>query len=291
MPHTYTAQPLLPRRFPLAEGPLYHQGKNALFFVDITTGAFFWYDIEKGTLTETQLGQYLGAAIPTTGGRVLAAMTTGVYLYDEKAGLRPVCRPPQLTANLRLNDAKCDAAGRFWFGTIRLFKSVPEDGSLFCMEPDGTCRRVLEGISTSNGMDWSPDGKTMYYIDTPTNGVDAFDYDVATGAMQNRRRLATLPHPDGMTVDAEGFLWVALWGGDKVVRCRPDTGEVVAEVPLPANHVTSCCFGGPQLDTLYITSSGQGFDEAGHGRLYHLMPGVTGKPAHLFNDSLLAGGA
>lgn len=292
MPIQYTtATPLLSRAFLLGEGPNWQPGANVLHFVDIKTGSLFRWNPQDATLAETQLGQYPGAALPTKSGRILAALATGVYLYSDTEGLRLVCRPPQLTANLRLNDAKVDPAGNLWFGTIELFSGVPAEGSLFCMRPDGSCKRMLAGVQISNGLDWSLDGRTMYYIDTPTGGVDAFDYNAATGDIENRRRIYTVAQglPDGMTLDADGMLWVALWGGGKVIRVNPATGEMLAEVPLPATNVTCCCFIGEGYDTLAITTSGEGLPQPGNGQVFTLRPdGVRGRAPFVFDDSIIS---
>ena len=286
---SYEAHPLLERRFLLGEGPAYDGRTDTLSWVDIKTGALFLWDLKKKNLEEIQTGQSLGAAVPTIKGKFIGAMTAGIYLI-EKDNLAFVCRPPELTDNFRLNDAKCDQKGRLWFGTCRLFKNAGE-GSLFRLDPSGqspggTCSRVLAGPRTSNGLAWSLDNKTMYYIDTPEKRIDAFDFDLETGAIDNRRPAVIFPDSfhDGMTIDSEGMLWVALWGGNKVVRCDPASGKIIAEIPLPSKNVTSCCFAGENLDTLFITTSGEGFDNPGAGRVYQAQPGVRGNPTELFDD-------
>ena len=283
----YKAEPLLDRRFILGEGPIYDSRTNTLSWVDIKTGALFLYSMATKELEEIQTGQYLGAAVPTAKGNYLLAMTTGIYLWKEKK-LSFLCRPPELTCNLRINDAKCDPLGRFWFGTMHLFTDAPEEGSLFRLDPDKQCRRILTGVRTSNGLAWSNDKKTMYYIDTPAKGVDAFDYDPENGSVSNRRRIIDFPdsNPDGMTIDKEDKLWIALWGGSKVIRCDPATGKVLAEIPAPAKNTTSCCFAGEHLDTLIITSSGEGFDDPEAGKIFYAEPGVQGMPNVPFDDSL-----
>ena len=235
-------------------------------------------------MEETKLGQNLGAIVPTEKGRYLAALTTGVYVFDGE-GLSLLCRPPELVDGLRLNDAKCDPAGRFWFGTTGLFGGAPE-GSLYRLDPNGSCRRMLSGPKTSNGLAWSGDRKTMYYIDSGETSLDAFDYCHDTGDISNRRTLLKTEGftPDGMTIDEEGMLWVALWGGSKVIRFDPDKRETIAEIPMPAKNTTSCCFAGEKLDLLFITSSGEGFDEPQAGYVFVAEPGVRGAPTWRFDD-------
>ncbi|MDR0472622.1 MAG: SMP-30/gluconolactonase/LRE family protein [Treponema sp.] len=283
---TYRAELLLDRRFLLGEGPAYDSRKDRIIWVDIHTGAFFSWNPKTHKLEETKTGQNLGAIVPTEKGRYLAAMATGVYYLDNN-GLSLLCRPPELMDNLRLNDAKCDPAGRFWFGTTGLFGNAPE-GSLFRLDPDGNCRLMLKGPKTSNGLAWSNDKKTMYYIDSGESSVDAFDYDHTSGSISNRRRLlAAEGHtPDGMTIDEEGKLWIALWGGGKVIRFDPENREIIGEIPLPAKNTTSCCFAGENLDTLIITSSGEGFDDPKAGCVFYANPGICGAPTWCYNDTV-----
>lgn len=285
MNSTCEVHSLLERRFFLGEGPAYDMRTDTVSWVDIKTGSLFLWNMEHKQLQEIQTGQNLGAAVPTIKGKYIGAMTTGLY-FIEKAGLTFICRPRELTDNLRLNDAKCDPRGRFWFGTCRLFHNAGE-GSLFRLDQDGKCSRVLVGPRTSNGMAWTADKSTMYYIDTPTKGIDAFDYDLETGSVSGRRRVISFEDasPDGMTIDSNGKLWVALWGGGRIVHCDPASGRVIGEIPVPAKNVTSCCFAGENLDTLIITSSGEGFDAPEAGRVFYAKPGVRGTPTELFDDS------
>jgi sugar lactone lactonase YvrE len=183
-----------------------------------------------------------------------------------------------------MNDGKCDPGGRFWAGTKDVEGRRPL-GSLYRLDADRTVVRVLSGVSISNGLGWSLDRRSMYYIDSPSHGVDVFDFAVEDGSVSGRRRLVDLPEewglPDGMTVDAEGFLWVAFWGGSAVRRISPD-GRVVSVVSLPVSQVTSCAFGGDDLSDLYITSARNGLEadqrreQTFAGGLFRLRPGVAG---------------
>jgi sugar lactone lactonase YvrE len=160
------------------------------------------------------------------------------------------------------------------------------------LETDRSVRRVLGGVTTSNGLDWSPDGSTLYYIDTPTLEVAAFDYDAAAGTIDDRRVVIRFPQdagrPDGMTVDGEGMLWIAHWEGGRVSRWNPRTGTLLDQVPVPALNVTSCTFGGPGLDRLYITTARVGLDAAQlqaqphAGGVFAVEPGVGGFPANQY---------
>jgi sugar lactone lactonase YvrE len=278
----FDVKPLLDRRFLLGEGPGYDDCTDSIFWVDIKTGSLFLWNCKTRDLREIQTGQYLGAAVPMKSGGYLAALTTGIYRVDDR-GITFLCRPGELQDNLRINDAKCDPAGRFWFGTVGLFENAPE-GSLFRFDPDGSCRRMLSGPKVSNGLAWSQDGRIMYYIDTPRNGVDAFDYDLESGVISNRRKIISFfdQIPDGMTIDGEGKLWIALWGSGKVVRCDPENGNVIGEIKVPAVNTTSCCFAGKNLDTLVITSSGEGFDNPLAGCVFYAKLGIQGTPTRIF---------
>ena len=163
--------------------------------------------------------------------------------------------------------------------------------SMYRLDPDGSVRRMLPGLVISNGLGWSPDRSTMYHVDSPTRRVDAFDFDLASGAIANRRTVFAFEtgagDPDGMTVDAEGFLWVALWGG-RAVRCYSPGGGLDAVVEIPASRVTSCTFGGPDLEELFVTTARRGLgpgelaSEPAAGGIFRARPGVTGQPAHRF---------
>jgi len=287
----YKAEVLIDQRFLLAEGPVYIEDKNTLLFVDISADRIYFYDLNTGTLDSICTGQHVGASVPTKSDKYLTAMTTGVYLVNEQ-GMQLIYRPDELTDNLRLNDAKCGPDGRFLFGTMYLFSGVNEPGSLFSLDPNGTCKKLDVTPRISNGLAWSADGKTLYYNDSETGGVDAFDYNITTGEISNQRCVHTSQHtPDGMTIDEEGMLWVALWGGYKVVRVNPVDGNIISEVPIPAKNVTSCCFGGIDYKTLFITTSGEWDKEStGGGKIFSAVTDVAGVKTVIFNDNLWSEG-
>lgn len=278
-------EPLMERRFVLGEGPCYDMETGELSWVDIKLGALLILN-KSGELKEIQVGQYLGAAIPTEQGNFVALMTDGVYLMNRERLLKKLYCPEGMELGMRFNDAKCDAKGRLWAGTMPLFKEPAPVGKLYRFDGVNRQQTMVEGIGTSNGLAWSLDGKTMYYIDTNAHGVDAFDYDMETGDIANRRRIINVDKgfPDGMTIDAEGKLWVALWRGSEVRRYDPATGECIGKVEVPAVNTTSCCFGGDDLMTLYITTSGEGFDDPGAGRIYSVRCGVEGTPTTKFDE-------
>ena len=190
----------------------------------------------------------------------------------------------------RMNDGACDAAGRFWAGTMCM-QERPGLGSLYRLDPDGSSHRILTGVGISNGIDWSLDGATMYYVDSLTQRIDRFDFDPATGSVCNRRAFVTIDPaegcPDGLTVDAEGGIWLALWGGSAIHRYRPD-GTLERVLRVPVTHPTTCAFGGPDLGDLYITSATirlSGEEKRRQpmaGGVMRHRPGVTGRPSHAF---------
>jgi sugar lactone lactonase YvrE len=182
----------------------------------------------------------------------------------------------------RMNDGACDRTGRFYAGTMAADES-PGLATLYRLDPNLNVTTLATGLGISNGIGWSPDERLMYYIDSLEHRVDIFDYDPATGAIEGRRKFAAVGGgdvvPDGLTVDADGDIWVAVWGGGAVLRHDPD-GRVRQTLEVPATQVTSCVFGGQDLDRLYITTAAGG--GAAPGALFVVEPGVTGQPSHPF---------
>jgi sugar lactone lactonase YvrE len=204
---------------------------------------------------------FTGTVVPTADAALLlVALKDGIHeLNTANGSLRLLANPDGVASN-RWNDGKCSPEGRFWGGTMgEPGKVLPGVGSLYVLHRDGSAERALAGVTISNGLAWSSDGATLFYIDTPTGEVAAFDYCAASGALANRRSAFKIPagtgHPDGCCMDSQGNLWVAQWGGSRVVAYRPSDGSIVAEVRLPAAHVSSCTFGGPGLADLYITTA------------------------------------
>jgi sugar lactone lactonase YvrE len=191
----------------------------------------------------------------------------------------------------RFNDGKCDPAGRFWAGTMAI-SEAEDQGSLYCLDTTLTVTCKVAGVSVSNGLAWSLDGKTMYYVDSPDRRVVAYDYDGATGGIDHVRTVYEVPEgggfPDGMTIDTDGCLWVALWDGGRVLRIDPRTGRSLDAIEMPVSRPTSCAFGGAHLDELYITSASinlspdQRAAQPHAGGVFVCRPGVQGLPAHEF---------
>ncbi|MFC3798234.1 SMP-30/gluconolactonase/LRE family protein [Cohnella sp. GCM10012308] len=276
----------------LGESPLWLQESGQLIWVDIEGLCIHSYAPKTGARRRISVGSRVGAVAPANGGRLVCATQDGFYYLDlASERFQPIADPEAHLPGTRFNDGKCDPAGRFWAGTMPLSGDEPAC-SLYCLAGDGAVRRMVTGIGCSNGLGWSPDGAVMYYIDTFTYRIDSFHYDAATGDIRNRRTVCRIPPergaPDGMAVDSEGMLWVALWGGACVSRWNPRTGQCLETVGLPVSLATSCCFGGDDLDVLYITTARVGLGEARllnkplAGSVFAYRPGVRGLPAHVY---------
>jgi sugar lactone lactonase YvrE len=226
---------------------------------------------------------------PRTGGGFVTATERGFALFDENFTFEG--RLPDVVddGGIRLNEGGCDPRGRFYCGSMA-YKETPGAGTLYRLEPDGSVSTALEGVTISNGLQWSHDGSLAYYIDTPTRRVDIFDFDGSDGSFHNRRPLVELGDdvagaPDGMAIDADGGLWVALWGGGAVRRYDAE-GTLTEVVDVPGvTHTSAAAFGGPELGTLYITSSRQHLPEDAEpqaGAVFAVQPGVRGAALHQY---------
>ena len=264
----------------LGEGPLWDPRSSTLRWVDILRGRVHRFDPASGADTFFEVGEDVGTVAVRAAGGLVIATTSGIHTCLDDGGRQTLLHavgtdPP----GGRFNDGKADPWGRFWAGTMS--DDHQGAGAFYRLDPDRTLHRMFDGVTCSNGIGWAPDGATMYYIDTGTGGVDAFDHDPATGDLTNRRRIIDVDrgHPDGMTVDADGCLWVALWDGWGLRRHAPD-GRLLTTVEVPAQRVTSCAFGGPDLGTLYITTARAGLrdftSQPSAGALFACDPGVTG---------------
>ncbi len=286
-----TLEIALDLRAELGEGPIWDAARARLLFVNIMRGDVHAFDPATGQDVVVNVGQPVGAVAPTTRGDWLAAVQEGFLRVAPDTGARTlVARVEEDRPDNRMNDGYCDARGRFWAGTMAL-SHAQGAGSLYRLDPDGRVTRMLSDVTISNGIDWSLDGRLVYYIDTRTGRVDVFDSDVEQGTIANRRPFVVIPpdqgKPDGLIVDAEGGIWVALWGGGAAHRYTPD-GTLDQVIPVPAAQVTKCAFGGPDLRDLYITTAWMGLSSDARaaqphaGSLFRCRPGVAGRPAHRF---------
>ena len=236
-----------------------------------------------------QVADVVSLALPRRRGGVVVGLPDGLHLLNGEQSIGLVAIESERT-DTRTNDGACDAAGRLWVGTMALDERSPVAGAL-SGRPRLSVTTILTGTTISNGLGWSPSGTRFYFIDSPTCRVDVFDCDLATGTLENRRPFAAVEVegavPDGLNVDAEGCVWVALHGGWGLNRYSPE-GELVAEVRLPVAKITSCCFGGPELRDLYVTTRRDGLSDAEvaeqplAGALLRLDVGVAGLPTDAF---------
>lgn len=278
----------------LAEGPAWDHRHQHLVWVDIENSRVHVYHPTTGQDEVYQLDQMVGAAVPMkTEGQLLLALADGLAVFDLAGDkLTYVAKTEREIPGNRFNDGKCDPSGRFWAGTMAL-DFAPGAGSLYCLRPDYSVQTKVRNVTISNGLAWHSNGQTMYFIDSPTQQVLAYEYDPPSGAIGNPKVIIRIPPklgtPDGMTIDAENKLWIALWGGYGVGHWDPKTGELLDMVKVNAPHVTSCAFGGPDLDDLYITTARSGLNakqirqHPESGGIFLAKPGVKGRAIAFFD--------
>jgi sugar lactone lactonase YvrE len=282
---------LVDARARLGEGPVWDDRTGTVVWVDIEGKAIHVTEPSTGADRVLSTPLAVSLAMPRRSGGYIATMEDGLWVVAEDGRAERLVEIPENRQDgLRFNDGACDPVGRLWAGTMA-WDFRDGAGSLYRVEPDLRVTRVLDDVTISNGLAWSPDGATMYYVDTPTLRIDAFDCDLATGEITGRRAVATIPEgegrPDGICVDVEGGIWVALWPGWAVRRYLPD-GTLDAIIPLPVAEVSSCVFGGPDLDTMFITTAWSTLpDEARAaqphaGSLFVTRPGIRGIPRATF---------
>ena len=253
----------------LGEGPIWCTNEQALWWVDIVAPAVHRLHPASGEHRSWPMPEPVGSLSVREGGGLVVALARGFAAFDPETGALEMINPCEadLPEN-RFNDGRCDRAGRFWAGSLPYDESTPR-GALWRLEPDHTAHRVLAGITVPNGLCFSPDDRTMYFTDSPTRRIMAYDFDLATGMPSNPRPFAEVPQtagwPDGAIVDAEGFVWSCEWDGARVVRYAPD-GTVDRVVAMPVPRPTCAAFGGPALDILYITSASDRLGEAERAR-------------------------
>ncbi|QDZ11929.1 SMP-30/gluconolactonase/LRE family protein [Devosia ginsengisoli] len=251
-------QCVLPWGAHLAEGPLWVPEEKRLYWVDILAPSVHRFDPATGDNREVVMPGLVSALLPRQGKGFVALAQNGVSAFDFETGaMSPLVNPEADIADNRFNDGRCDRRGRLWAGTMPLDATKPA-GSLYVVNPDLTWRRADTGFSVANGLDWSPDDRTFYFVDSAPGRIYAYDFDIDDGAISNRRIFAEVPaasgRPDGLAVDSEGFVWCAIWDGWCVRRYAPD-GSIDREIRVPVPRPTSVAFGGDDLRTLYITTA------------------------------------
>ncbi|HET7398827.1 MAG TPA: SMP-30/gluconolactonase/LRE family protein [Intrasporangium sp.] len=265
------------------EGPVWSPRWGGLRWVDLLAGDVLSLQPD-GVVTRRSVGEVAAALRPRPGGGAVLAVERGFALEDVHGTVTAL--PPVLPPGTRMNDGGCDPDGRFYCGSMA-YDHRTGAAALHRLDPDGSTHVVLSGLTISNGLDWTPDGSRAYYVDTPTGRVDAFDYDPASG-LTGRRPFVTFPedggHPDGLTVDAAGGVWVAAYGAG-AVRHYTAAGVLDAVVEVPARQVTACTLGGEGLDELFITTSREGLaagDDPLAGALFSVSGVAPGQPVREF---------
>lgn len=285
------AELILAAKAALGEGPAWDAKTESLYWVDILGKRVY-----RGTEILAELDDLVGCLAPCKNGHLILGKRLSFADLDPDSaisspkGKLTVLATLAEPVNNRINDGKCDPAGRFLAGTMDM-NEKEASGALYSFDGKQPTP-LLNGIRISNGLAWSPDTRTFYYIDTPTREVKAFDYDLSTGQIANPRVAVQVPEslgwPDGMTSDTEGNLWIAIWGGAQVTRWKPSTGQLLAQIPVPALHTSSCAFGGRDMNELYVTSARVGMSEADlvkyplSGGLFKIETKIVGMPTFEF---------
>jgi sugar lactone lactonase YvrE len=274
----------------LGEGPSWHAEHGELSWVDINRGLLRRWRPEDDGQDTLELGAPVSFAVVREGGGFAVGRRDRIGLIGLDGQETPLMQLPDPPADTRFNDAKCDAAGRLWAGTTSTVRR-PGDGSLYRVDPDGEAVEVISSTTISNGLGWSPDATLFYFVDSTTQQIDVFDFELTSGRIANRRPWVEIDPsdglPDGLTVDTEGGVWLCLFGGGCVRRYDPE-GHLEAVIQLPVSNPTSPAFGGPDLDRLYVTSAQHRLtpqqleEEVLAGAIFEIAAGVRGLPGHRF---------
>jgi len=272
------------------EGPIFWQ--DHLYYVDIVGHTLIRLDTQSGVEKIWDMDERIGTVVPCQSGDLLCAGDSGIYRFNPLDGSKISLADPEAEKrpDNRFNDGKCDPGGRFWAGTISTVKKTG-DASLYRLDQSGSLTRMIPGVTNSNGICWDLEKKLMYYIDTPTQKVIVYDYELASGKIENSRiavdftKFGVEGSPDGMTMDSEGMLWVAMCHGGAVLQVNPDTGELLRKVLLPCVETTACTFGGNRLDRLFVTTGiHKTLEEAGAGHVFVVdglqAQGTPAQPYH-----------
>jgi sugar lactone lactonase YvrE len=280
----------------LGEGAIWNDETRELYWVDILKKELHIYNPKTHKNRSFSIPSPIGTVVPMQENEAIIALDDGIYLIDTKTG--DIQLFSDVEADMpgnRFNDGKCDPAGRFWVGSMHYGQSEPA-ANLYMISGDGTATIMLDSVTISNGIVWTKDKKTMYYIDTPTGVIRAFDFNVKTGAISNERNAVEVPdslgYPDGMAIDEEDMLWVGMWNGNSVARFNPISGKLISKIEVPAHNVTACAFGGDNLGILYITTSSVDMTEEETqqyplaGSIFKAIPGVKGVKSPFFKKTI-----
>jgi len=283
-------QNVLTARARLGEGPCWNADEQRLYWVDIYNHRVHQFYPATGEHQFFDVGDVVGCLAPAGSNRLLMALRTQLAWLDTQSGaVRAIATVEHAHPETRFNDGKCDAAGRFWFGSV---SSQADQACLYRYAADGSLKTMETGLTISNGLGWSPDNQTFYLTDSYRRRIYAYDFDLETGELGDRRVLIDLTgevfEPDGLVIDQTGCIWSAMWNGWCIIRFDPD-GKEMMRVQMPVQRPTSCTFGGENLSTLYITTAAIGLSEAEieksfySGDVFALQTNVTGLPTYHFN--------
>ena len=275
----------------LGESPLWHPLQNKFYWVDIDRCRIYSCDPQSNAVLSLKINKPVSAMVPVGNTTMLIALQGEIATFNTVTGrIETLVEIEKDISDNRCNDGKCDARGRFWIGTMHI-NALSQRGSLFCLDQDLFLNKALDKLTIANGMDWSSAGDKMYFIDSFERTVKCYDFDAVQGKLSNGEIIIETGSnelPDGMCVDSEGMLWIAFWGGKRVGRYHPRTGEHLADVYVPALNVTACAFGGKDLTTLYITTARSGLSSSEleeyplSGSIFTCETEVKGRPANLF---------
>ncbi|RCJ17655.1 gluconolaconase [Nostoc sp. ATCC 43529] len=286
----YPLQNVLEARARLGEGPVWDSTKKLLYWIDIFNHRVHQFYPATGKDRFFDVGDVVGAIAPAGTDRLIITLRRHLAFLNTQTGeVTPILEVEANMPNNRINDGKCDPQGRFWFGSMSTIEKP--DANLYRYDADGSLHLMETGLTISNGLGWSPDQKTFYLTDSPQQKIYAYDFNSVTGNITNRRIFVDLTHesfyPDGLTIDSQGNIWSAMWNGWCVIRFNPQGAEIL-RIELPVPLVTSCTFGGEDLQTLYITTASVGLSQAEidksfySGDLFALQTDVTGLPSYNF---------
>lgn len=276
----------------LGEGAIWNPETGEFYWVDIEGKQFHIYNPKTKVNQSFATPSRIGTVVPSGENEVVVALEDGIFKFNTKSDKFTLLSDVEADMpENRFNDGKCDPNGNLWVGSMH-FEQKPFKANLYKVEPDGKAAKMMDSVTISNGIVWTSDKKTMYYIDTPTARIRAFDFDVATSTISNERVAVEVSpeigYPDGMAIDAEDMLWVGLWNGNAVARFNPKTGALIAKIEVPAHNVTACAFGGENLDILYITTASVDMTPEEitkyplAGSVFSYKPGVKGVASPFF---------
>lgn len=276
----------------LGEGAFWNHKTNELYWVDIEAKTLNIYSPETKANRSIQLPSLVGTVVPYTKSEAVVALLDGIYKVNVLSGELSLLS--DIESNMpenRFNDGKCDPRGNLWVGSMHFGQSKP-NASVYKINQQGETTKMIDSVTISNGIVWTKDAKTMYYIDTPTEQIVAYDFDKQTSTISNKRVVVEVSKehgfPDGMAIDEDDMLWVGMWNGNAVARFNPKNGKLISKISVPAHNVTSCAFGGENLDILYITTSSLDMTEEEQkkypraGSIFKIKPGVKGVKSRLF---------